>query len=75
MPCGWAVRSHTNSFEERGNSMVGKTAAALFRCRTAPTVPSSAPYDVSADGKKFVINSFGEDAPLILLVNWTAGLK
>jgi hypothetical protein len=55
--------------------MVGKTAAALFRCRPAPTVPSSAPYDVSADGKKFVINSFGEDAPLILLVNWTAGLK
>jgi Tol biopolymer transport system component/tRNA A-37 threonylcarbamoyl transferase component Bud32 len=61
--------------EERGDSMVVKTAAALFRCRPAPTVPSSAPYDVSADGKKFVINSFGEDAPLILLVNWTAGLK
>jgi len=52
------------------------TARALFRCTPVPTVPSSAPYDVSPDGNKFVINSFGDDStPLILLVNWTASLK
>jgi Tol biopolymer transport system component len=62
--------------EERSNSMVVGTAHALFRCTPVPTVPSSAPYDVSADGSKFVVNSFGDDnSPLILLVNWTAHLK
>jgi dipeptidyl aminopeptidase/acylaminoacyl peptidase len=62
--------------EERSNSMVVGTAHALFRCTPVPTGPSSAPYDVSADGSKFVVNSFGEDnSPLILLVNWTANLK
>jgi Tol biopolymer transport system component len=62
--------------EERGNSMVVGTAHALFRCTLVPTIPSSSPYDVSADGKKFVINSVGDDdTPLILLVNWTANLK
>jgi hypothetical protein len=31
---------------------------------------------VSADGKKFLINTLaGENAPLVLLVNWMANLK
>jgi Tol biopolymer transport system component len=62
--------------EERSNSMVVRTAQALFRCPPALSEPSSAPYDVSPDGKKFVINNFGDDnTPLTLLVNWTAKLK
>jgi Tol biopolymer transport system component len=62
--------------EEKGNSMVVRAAQALFRCIPVPSQPWSAPYDVSPDGKKFVINSFSDDnTPLILLVNWTANLK
>jgi Tol biopolymer transport system component len=62
--------------EERSNSMVVRTAQALFRCTPSKSDPWSAPYDVSPDGKKFVINSFGDDnTPLTLLVNWTAKLK
>jgi Tol biopolymer transport system component len=62
--------------EEKGNSMVVRAAQALFRCIPVPSIPSSSPYDVSPDGKKFVINSFSDDnTPLILVVNWTANLK
>lgn len=62
--------------EEKGNSLVVRAAQALFRCTPVPSIPSSSPYDVSPDGKKFVINSYGDDnTPLILLVNWTANLK
>jgi hypothetical protein len=39
-------------------------------------VASLAPYDVTPDGKKFVINAISEQSsPLTLLVNWTANLK
>lgn len=62
--------------ERKGSSLVVQPAQSLFRCTPVPSVPSSAPYDVSADGKKFVINSFSDDnSPLVLLVNWTANLK
>ena len=62
--------------EEKGHGMVVRAAQALFRCIPVPSIPSSSPYDVSPDGKKFVINSFSDDnTPLILLVNWTANLK
>jgi Tol biopolymer transport system component len=62
--------------EEKGNSLVVRAAQALFRCTPVPSIPSSSPYDVSPDGKKLVINSYGDDnTPLILLVNWTANLK
>jgi hypothetical protein len=34
------------------------------------------PYDVTSDGKKFVINTLAEqNTPLTLVVNWTANLK
>src|ERR1035438_10280843 len=42
--------------EEKGNSMIVRAARALFRCTPVPSLPSSAPYDVSPDGQKFVIN-------------------
>jgi Tol biopolymer transport system component len=62
--------------EEKGRAMVARAARALFRCNPVAFIPPSAPYDVSPDGKKFVINSLGNDStPLILLVNWTANLK
>jgi Tol biopolymer transport system component len=62
--------------QEKGNSMIVRAAHALFRCTPVPSIPSSAPYDVSPDGKKFVINSLSDDTQrLILLVNWTANLK
>ena len=63
--------------EEQGNSIVVRTAQALFRCVPVNVnIASSAPYDVSPDGKKFVINTLTKDyMPLILLVNWTANLN
>jgi Tol biopolymer transport system component len=62
--------------EEKGNSMIVRAARALFRCTPVPSLPSSAPYDVSPDGQKFVINILSDDTQrLILLVNWTAKLK
>ncbi len=62
--------------EEMGHGIVVRAAQALFRCTPLSAVPFAAPYDVSPDGKKFVINSFSDDnMPLMLLVNWTANLK
>ena len=59
--------------EERGNGVEVGTAQALFRVASAPTF---SPYDVTSDGKKFVINSLAEqNTPLTLVVNWTANLK
>jgi len=60
--------------EEKGNSIVLRTAQALFRSAAASA--SFAPYDVTPDGKKFVINALSEgNSPPTLLVNWTANLK
>jgi Tol biopolymer transport system component len=59
---------------ENGNSLEVGAAQVLFRASTV--VSAFAPYDVTADGTKFIINSQGELAnPLTLLVNWTALLK
>jgi eukaryotic-like serine/threonine-protein kinase len=59
--------------EERGNSIKLRPAQALFR---AAVSSSFSPYDVTPDGKKFVINTLIEqDTPLTLVVNWTANLK
>ena len=50
-----------------------RRAQALFRAGIA--VPYF-PYDVTPDGKKFVINTLNEqNTPLTLVVNWTANLK
>jgi hypothetical protein len=60
--------------EEKGNSIVVRTAQALFR--SVAVASSFAPYDVTPDGKKFVINALSEgNTSLTLVVNWTANLK
>ena len=60
--------------EEKGNSIELRTPQVLFR--SGVEAPSGAPYDVTPDGKKFVINAINEQSsPLTLLVNWTANLK
>ena len=60
--------------EEKGNSIELRTPQVLFR--SGVETPSGAPYDVTPDGKKFVINAISEQgSPPTLLVNWTANLK
>jgi hypothetical protein len=60
--------------EEKGNSIELLTPQVLFR--SGVEAPSSTPYDVTPDGKKFVINAISEQSsPLTLMVNWTANLK
>jgi hypothetical protein len=60
--------------EEKGNSIVVRTPQLLFR--SAVVSNAFAPYDVTSDGKKFVMNTFTEQSEaLTLVVNWTANLK
>ncbi len=60
--------------EEKGDSIVVRAAQVLFR--SAVPASAAAPYDVTPDGKKFVINTLADqNTPLTLLVNWTASLK
>jgi len=63
--------------EEEGDGIVVQTVQALFTCAVSiPPFPFTAPYDVSPDGSKFVINTFSEENTLLILrVNWTAGLR
>jgi len=59
--------------ESGGNFEVG-AAQALFR--SSSTASAFAPYDVTSDGAKFIINTQNERSnPLTLVVNWTANLK
>ena len=59
--------------KERGNGIEVRSAQALFR---APVSISFSTYDVTLDGKKFVINTLSEqNTPLALVVNWMANLK
>ena len=59
--------------QERGKSLEVQTAQPLFRSMVAPW---DAPYDVTPDGKKFVIStSTSPNMPLTLVVNWTALLR
>jgi hypothetical protein len=50
----------------------------LFEFRPGPVELSIAPYAVTADGKRFLINAVVEtesNAPLTVVVNWAAGVK
>ena len=52
----------------------------LFEARIAAASPNVAPfqYDVTADGKRFLVDTYSISAsglPLTVVVNWTAGLK
>jgi dipeptidyl aminopeptidase/acylaminoacyl peptidase len=59
--------------EARGNSFEARKAQPLFRGAMS-TEPFS-PYDVTPDGKRFVINTVSNpNTPLTLVVNWTARL-
>ena len=58
--------------EERGNSIEVQRVQPLFRTTVAAFF---SPYDVTPDGKKFVINTANvQNNPLTLVVNWTARL-
>jgi eukaryotic-like serine/threonine-protein kinase len=60
--------------QHKGDGVVMRTPQTLFR--TAAFSTSFAPYDVTADGKKFIMNTVGEqNTPLTLVVNWTANLR
>jgi Tol biopolymer transport system component len=63
--------------EEKGLGLVVESARALFKVTlNGSTTSSSEYYDVSPDGKKFVVNSYVDDhSSLIVLVNWMTNLK
>ena len=52
---------------------------ALFKVRTRPPARLDAfPYDVYANGQRFIVNTFVEESTavaLTLVVNWPGGLK
>ena len=60
--------------EAKGDSVEVGTTQVLFRSAVGT---SFAPYDVTSDGKKFVIMTTQreQNTPLTLLVNWTASLN
>jgi len=59
--------------EAKGNSIEVRTPQVLFR---SAAYTSFAPYDVTPDGKKFVINTHSaQNTPLTLVVNWPARLN
>jgi Tol biopolymer transport system component len=60
---------------KRGSTLKIGAARALFRASPDPTV--GIPYDVSPDGKKFLINTVPPEraAPITLVENWLSDLK
>ena len=62
---------------QKGASLQLGAPHALFKAATVGR-PSKGPYTVSADGKKFVVNTVTPPSitePLTLITNWTADLK
>ncbi len=60
-----------------GESFEVDAPVSLFEFR-AGTTPLITPYAVTADGQRFLINALVEtepNAPLTVVVNWTAGVK
>jgi Tol biopolymer transport system component len=62
-----------------GSGLTFGASRALFKVRPRPFARLDAyPYDVSADGQRFLINTFVEEptaAAITLVVNWPEGLK
>jgi hypothetical protein len=59
----------------RGGAFDVGRVTPLFQANTVPYARN--PYDVSADGQRFLINTPKEEAsavPITVVVNWTAGL-
>lgn len=62
----------------RGASLQVGSAIPLFEFRAGTLLTNLAPYAVTADGQRFLINAVVEtepNAPLTVVVNWAAGLK
>lgn len=66
-------RVRVTEIAARGSSVRVGSTDVLFRIQTVPTPLS--PFDVTADGRRFLINAMpsGEDnsEPVTLLINWT----
>ena len=60
--------------ETKGNSFSPGETRVIFR---EPIGVSAFPYDVSADGQRFLVNSSGDigTSPFTLVVNWKELLK
>ncbi len=61
-----------------GSTMEAGAPQALFQTRALPPGPTVFhPYDVSPDGRRFLINTLGESeqSPITVVVNWQAGLR
>jgi len=61
-----------------GESFEMGAPVSLFEFRTGVFVLNNAPYAVTADGQRFLINAVVEtepNAPLTVVVNWTAEVK
>lgn len=61
----------------RGEAFQVGAARPLFQTRVSGTA-LGAPYDVSADGQRFLVNVADEDPtpePITVVVNWTAALR
>jgi eukaryotic-like serine/threonine-protein kinase len=63
----------------QGSSFEVGAGRPLFQLSLRPSARLDAyPYDVSADGQRFLVNTFVEETTstaITLVVNWTAGLK
>jgi hypothetical protein len=60
-----------------GQSFEMGSAVSLFEFRSGTVHVLFAPYVVTADGKRFLINAMVEtepNAPLTVVVNWAAGV-
>ena len=61
-----------------GESFEMGAAVALFEFRSGSGSPSAAPYTVTGDGQRFLVNAIVDAeprAPLTVVVNWAAGVK
>ena len=59
-----------------GENFETDAAVSLFEFRAGTLDATFAPYAVTADGQRFLINAVVEtepNAPLTVVVNWTAG--
>jgi Tol biopolymer transport system component len=64
--------------KEDANKFEAGSPRALFEMRIFVGFGSTPGYEVTRDGQRFLVNTPGEEslaAPLIVVLNWTAGLK
>lgn len=75
----YAADGHLMAVEvESGESFVAGAAVPLFEFRAGNAQPSLAPYAVTGDGQRFLLNAIVEiepNAPPTVVLNWTAEVK